>query len=83
MINIRPFDTIKVINPNGILNQKGGTDHSGNWVVISNHEDFLVVSRGARILRVKHSATEIVETFDIKAETKIGIKKDGKKENGT
>ena len=60
MKNIRAFDKVIITNPNGILGQKGGFDSNGQWSVVSNHDEFLVLSRGARILRVKPDAVEVV-----------------------
>jgi hypothetical protein len=74
MKNIRAFDVVEITDPSGILGQKGGTDHSGRWSVISSHDEFIVLSRGARILRVKPSAVMVVGFFS--TDIKIDIRSD-------
>ena len=79
MKNIRPFDIVIIKDPTGILGQKGGFDSSGRWSVVSSHEEFLVLSRGARILRVKIESVEVVGHFttEVKMDTGIEIDNQG------
>lgn len=62
MNNIRAFDKVIITNPLGILGQKGGFDFNGEWSVVSSHEELIVLSRGARILRVKPDAVEVTQS---------------------
>jgi len=73
MKNIRAFDIVIITNPAGVLGQKGGFDSSGRWSVVSSHDEFIVLSRGARILRVKPDAVEVFGhfTMDVKMDTGI------------
>lgn len=51
--DIRVFDLVTVLGGNLVLNQRGGFDSNGIWTVVSMHSDFVVLSRGGRIMRVK------------------------------
>ena len=73
MKNIRAFDIVIITDPKGILGQKGGYDCSGRWSVVSNHDEFLVLSRGARILRVKLEAVTVVGHFTTEIKIDNGI----------
>jgi len=53
MSDIRVFDLVTISDRNCVLNQRGGFDSAGIWTVVSMHEDFIVLSRGGRIMRVK------------------------------
>lgn len=53
MTDIRVFDFVTISDPKEVLNQRGGFDSSGVWTVVSIHDDFTVLSRGGRIMRVK------------------------------
>jgi hypothetical protein len=79
MKNIRAFDIVIIIDTTGVLGQKGGFDSSGRWSVVSSHDEFLVLSRGARILRVKPSAVKVVGQFT--TEVKPAINSDNQGEN--
>ena len=76
MKNIRAFDIVIIKDPTGVLGQKGGFDSSGRWSVVSSHDEFLVLSRGARILRVKPEAVEVVGHFTTVVKMDTGIEID-------
>lgn len=73
MKNIRAFDVVIITDPSGVLGQKGGFDSHGRWSVVSSHDEFIVLSRGARILRVKPEAIKVIGQFttDLKMDTGI------------
>lgn len=73
MKNIRAFDIVIIKDPTGVLGQKGGFDSGGRWSVVSSHDEFLVLSRGARILRVKHEAVDVVGHFSTNVKMDTGI----------
>jgi len=81
MKNIRAFDIVIITDPTGVLGQKGGFDSSGRWSVVSSHDEFLVLSRGARILRVKPIAVEVVGHFTMEVKMDTGIESDNQGEN--
>lgn len=60
MKNIRTMDIIVVTDPSGVLGKRHKTGYSGNWKVISSHEDMIVAIRGARIMRVRPNAVDVV-----------------------
>lgn len=60
MNNIRTFDIVLVTNENGILGQKGGNCHKGKWYVLSEHDTYLVISRGCRTMRVRTDAVQVI-----------------------
>lgn len=76
MKNIRAFDIVIITDPSGVLGQKGGFDSTGRWSVVSSHEEFLVLSRGARILRVKQDAVKVVGHFTMEVKMNTGIDSD-------
>lgn len=63
--DIRVFDLVTIINKFSVLNQRGGFDSGGIWKVMSIHDDFLVLSRGARILRVKPDGVSLHEKCQV------------------
>lgn len=71
MNDIRVFDSVTVSNTKDVLNQRGGVDSNGIWTVVSIHEDFMVLTRGGRIMRVKPSGLSLHAKFqsDITIET--------------
>ena len=81
MKNIRPFDIVIIKDPTGVLGQKGGFDSGGRWSVVSSHDEFLVLSRGARILRVNNTAVEVVGHFNTNVKMDTGIELTNEGEN--
>jgi len=67
MNNIRTFDIVLVTNENGILGQKGGNCHKGRWYVLSEHNTYLVISRGCRTMRVRTDAVTVVGHHEMSA----------------
>lgn len=63
MSDIRVFDFVTVSNPKDVLNQRGGFDSNGIWTVVSIHSDFVVLTRGGRIMRVKPSGISLHAKF--------------------
>ena len=59
--DIRVFDLVTIIKKSFVLNQRGGFDSNGVWKVMSIHDDFMVLSRGGRILRVKPDGVSLHE----------------------
>jgi hypothetical protein len=64
MKTIRTLDTIEIENNSGILWHKGGFDVSGRWSVLSTHDEYAVVFRGGRLMKVNIGAIVLVEPYD-------------------
>lgn len=59
--DIRVFDLVTIIDKSCVLNQRGGFDSDGVWKVMSIHDDFMVLSRGARLTRVEPRGVSLHE----------------------
>lgn len=72
--SVRPCDTVTISDVNAVLYMSGGSKCDGVWKVISIHNDFIALSRGGRLARVKHQGvtlhkkqepvTELPESID-------------------
>jgi hypothetical protein len=78
MNDIRVFDLVTVSDNNCVLNQRGGFDSAGIWTVVSVHDDFYVLSRGGRIMRVKPVGVLLHSKYNPTISIDIGLEEDGK-----
>ena len=73
MTDIRVFDFVTISDPKEVLNQRGGFDSGGIWTVVSIHDDFVVLSRGGRIMRVKISGIALHAKFQTNIIIETGL----------
>jgi len=73
MNDIRVFDFVTISNPKDVLNQRGGFDSNGTWTVVSIHDDFVVLTRGGRIMRVKPSGITLYAKFQPTISIETGL----------